>query len=132
MVKIVSPIYRLSPHDFLVVETSLGRQAFYRSTGIRSGQKDKWFPVDEIVLANGWLNKTVYTEGLRLSRGKPLHRLGNEEFAKISEELTAMKLPQGQKVPAGANENEGATLNRILDFFNCRLTPGNVFRPMPE
>lgn len=132
MVKIVSPVYRIAGRDIVIVESRLGRQAFYRSTGINSKIIGKWFPVDEIRPADGWFNKASYTEGPGLGEGMPLHRIGNAEFAKISEELTAMTIPRGQQVPSGRTETAEVTLNRILDFFNCRKTPKTFCRPVPE
>ena len=47
---IVSPIYRMPPdrhgvtRDFLVYETSAGRQPFYRSSGDNSGMAGRWLP----------------------------------------------------------------------------------------
>ena len=132
MVKIVSPVFRIAGRDIVIVESRLGRQAFYRSSGVNSRNKGKWYPVDEIVPANGWFNKSSYTEGPELEEGMPLHRLGNAEFAKISEELTAMSIPRGQQVSAGRTETVEVTLNRILDFFHCRRTLKTYFRPVPE
>jgi len=132
MVKILSPVYRIAGRDILIVESSLGRQAFYRSTGINSKKSGKWFPVDEIRPADGWFNKASYTQGPGLEVGMPLHRIGNAEFAKISEELSAMAIPKGQQVPEGRTENAEVTLNRILDFFKCRRTPRLYSRPVPE
>lgn len=131
-VQIVSPVYRIAGRDIVVVETSLGRQAFYRSTGINSKNPGKWFPVDEIRPADGWFNKWAYTEGPDLEEGMPLHRLGNPEFVEISEGLTAMDIPRGQPVPAGRTETADVTLNRILDFFQVRRTPTTFARPVPE
>jgi hypothetical protein len=132
MAKIVSPIFRIAGRDIVVVESPFGRQAFYRSTGINSRSRGKWFPVDEIRPADGWFNKSAYTEGLELEEGTPLHRIGNIEFARISEDLTAMTIPRGQQVPAGRTETAEVTLNRILDFFRCRRTPKTANRPVPE
>jgi hypothetical protein len=132
MAKIVSPVYRIAGRDLAIVESLLGRQAFYRSTGINSRSRGKWFPVDEIRPADGWFNKSAYTEGPGLEEGELFHRIGNAEFAKLSEELTAMTIPRGQQVPAGRTETAEVTLNRILDFFRCRRTPKMFNRPVPE
>lgn len=129
-VTVVSPVYRIAGRDIVVVETSVGRQAFYRSTGANSGSAGKWFPVDEIL--PGWFNKAAYTEGPGLGKGARLHRLGTEEFARISKRLGEMSIPQGQQVPAGTSEVADMTLNRILDFFGARKTPTTVIRPVPE
>jgi hypothetical protein len=131
-VNVVSPVYRLAGRDVVVVDTPVGRQAFYRSTGYNSGQPNKWLPVDEIRPADGWFNKTSYTQASGFEPESPLFRLGSDEFAKISDELGKMELPQGQVVPAGVNENASVTMNRILDFFNARITPATFFRPVPE
>lgn len=132
MAEIVSPVFRIAGRDIVIVKSSFGRQAFYRSTGINSRSRGKWFPVDEIRPADGWFNKSAYTEGPGLEEGTPLHRIGNTDFARLSEELTAMTIPRGQQVPAGRTETAEATLNRILDFFHCRRTPTTFSRPVPE
>jgi hypothetical protein len=132
MVKIVSPVYRIAGRDLVIVDSALGRQAFYRSTGMNSKRSGTWFPVDEIRPADGWFNKASYTAGPGLEEGMPLHRIGHAAFAQISEELTAMTIPRGQQVPAGRTETAAVTLNRILDFFNCRRTPTTFSRPVPE
>jgi len=131
-VKIVSPVYRIGEHDFLVVETSVGRQAFYRSSGVNSGMRGKWFPFDEILPWDGHLHKETYTQGPGLKMGSPLHRLGSEEFAQISKKLGELPIPEGYQVPAGQNEVAGMTVNRLLDFFRCRITPAMLSRPVPE
>ncbi|HSE18099.1 MAG TPA: SpvB/TcaC N-terminal domain-containing protein [Pyrinomonadaceae bacterium] len=128
--KLVSPVYRVAGRDFVVVETAAGRQAFYRSTGVNSGAQGKWFPFDEML--PGWLNKAEYTNGPGLEPGAPLHRLGTNEFARISKQLGEMSLPKGQEVPAGRFESVEATVNRLLDFFNARQTKSTVVRPLPE
>ncbi len=127
-VTVVSPVYRIAGRDIVIVETSVGRQAFYRSSGVNSGSAGKWFPVDEIL--HGWFNKAAYTEGPGLGKGARLHRLGTEEFARISKRLGEMSIPEGQHVPAGAHEAAEMTLNRILDFFRARTTPTTVIRPV--
>lgn len=131
-VKVVSPVYRLAGRDIVIVETSLGRQAFYRSTGANSGNPGKWFPVDEVLPSTGWFNKANYTQGPGLGPGNALHRLGTNEFARISEKLGKISLPQGQEVPAGVTEVAEQTLNRIFDFFGVRKTPTIMVRPVPE
>lgn len=132
MAKVVSPVFRIAGRDIVVVDTSFGRQAFYRSSGVNSQNPGKWFPIDEIRPADGWFNKAAYTEGPELALGAPLHRLGNPEFARASNELGLMALPRGQQVPAGRTESAAVTLNRILDFFNVRRTPTTFARPVPE
>lgn len=136
-VKVLSPMYELGNHDFLVVQTSRGPQAFYRSTGDNSGMKGKWLPVDEFQPADGWLNKSEYLQGKLGDKNNPLHRVGNEEFGEISNELSDLDeaglLPPGQKVPPGLlGENENLTANRILDFFGARQTPSTRVRPLPD
>ncbi len=132
MAKIISPVYRIAGRDIVIVDSLRGRQAFYRSSGTNSKSPGKWFPVDEMRPADGWFNKAAYTQGPGLEEGTFLHRTGNPEFARISEELTAMKIPRGQQVPAGRTETAQVTLNRILDFFHCRITPTTLNRPVPE
>jgi hypothetical protein len=133
---VVSPVYRIAGRDVVIVETSAGRQAFYRSTGRNSKHPGKWYPVDEFWPKTGtrkaWFNKGGYTQGPGLEDGKPLHRLGNLEFAEISKKLGEMSIPEGQQVPAGKTEAAEMTLNRILDFFGARNTPTTVVRPVPE
>jgi len=121
-VKLVSPVYNVGGRDFVVVDTTRGRQAFYRSSGINSGNQGKWYPVDEFRPTD--FNKQMYVRGAGRGPGEPLHRLGNEEFARISDELGHMRLPAGAEVPEGlAGETEETTANRILDFFDARHTP---------
>jgi hypothetical protein len=130
-VKIVSPVYNVAGRDFVVVDTTRGRQAFYRSSGINSGNEGKWYPVDEFRPSD--FNKQSYVRGPGRGPGEPLHRVGNEEFAKISEDLGKMRLPAGAEVPEGlAGETEETTANRILDFFNARHTPYMTHRPVPD
>ncbi len=128
--RVVSPIYRISGRDLVIVETSVGRQAFYRSSGFNSGRPGQWFPVDEFQPT--WFNKGEYTLKPGLEKGTPLHRLGTQEFARISEKLGEMSIPQGQQVPAGKFESAETTLNRILDFFGARQTSSTALRPIPE
>lgn len=128
--RVVSPVYRVGRHDVVVVETTVGRQAFYRSSGMNSGNPGKWYPVDEFM--PHWLNKGQYTEGPGLVEGSPLHRLGSEEFARISKKLGEKSIPRGHDVPAGKGETAEATMNRILDFFGARTTKHNVVRPLAE
>lgn len=130
--KVVSPVYRFGGRDIVVVETSVGRQAFYRSSGVNSKRPGQWFPVDEIRPADGWFNKNAYTKGHGLEKGSQLHRLGTKEFAKVSKKLGEMSIPKGQQVPAGKTEVEEMTMNRILDFFGARKTPTTLVRPIPE
>ena len=130
-VKIVSPVYNLAGRDFVVVETSVGRQAFYRSSGFNSGNPGKWYPVDEF--APRYFNKDAYTIGPGLEEGEPLHRLGSDEFAHISDQLGKMEIPEGAEVPEGlSGETEDMTANRILDFFGARKTPTTKMRPVSE
>ena len=129
--KLVSPIYNVSGRDFVVVDTTRGRQAFYRSSGFNSGNQGKWYPVDEFRPTD--FNKQMYVRGAGRGPGEPLHRLGNEEFSRISDELGRMRLPAGAEVPEGlAGETADTTANRILDFFNARHTPYMTHRPIPE
>jgi hypothetical protein len=137
-VRIVSPVYRISDRDVVVVQTSRGRQAFYRSSGDNSGNPGKWYPVDEFYPKpfggdpDGWFNKAVYGRPRPVREGTPLHRLGNQEFADISNQLGERNIPGGEKVPGSNNEPAETTLNRTLDFFGARETPATAFRPVPE
>lgn len=131
-VRVASPVYRIAGRDIVVVETSVGRQAFYRSSGANSGSPGQWFPVDEFMPGTGWFNKAAYTQAPGLQKGTPLHRLGSQEFARISEKLGEMSIPRGQVVPAGTEEAAETTLNRILDFFRARRTSTTEVRPVPE
>jgi hypothetical protein len=130
--KLVSPVYHLSGRDIVVVETSVGRQAFYRSSGTNSANPGTWYPVDEVMPWAGGFNKTAYVEGPGLEAGQRLHRLGTEEFARISKKLGQMSIPAGQPVPAGVGEVEEMTMNRILDFFKARITPTTMTRPVAD
>lgn len=118
--RIVSPVFEEGGHDFMVVETSLGRQGFYRSTGNNSGMPGAWLPFDEMG-AN--VNKWGYTEMAGFPEGTPLHRFGNEEFQSISNELGNMDIPTGAPLESGEHAND------ILDFFGARITPYNLNRP---
>jgi len=131
-VNIVSPVFRIAGRDIVIVESSVGRQAFYRSSGANSGSPGKWFPVDEFMPANGWFNKAGYTQGPGLGKGNPLHRLGTKEFAKISKKLGETSIPKGQVIPSGKTEAAETTMNRILDFFGARKTSTTVVRPVSE
>lgn len=131
-VEVVSPVYRIAERDVVVVNTSAGRQAFYRSSGVNSGAAGKWFPVDEFRPYDGWFNKANYVHGPGLEKGEALHRLGTKEFARISEDLGNMSIPRGYVVPGSRFENAEMTLNRILDFFGARPTPATVVRPVPD
>jgi hypothetical protein len=130
--RVISPVYRIAGRDVLIVETSLGRQAFYRSSGANSRMPGEWLPVDEFRPTDGWFNKAAYTQGPGLESGAPLHRFGTQEFRAISKELGQMYIPRGQQVPAGKTEVAEMTLNRILDFFGARETPTTKVRPIPE
>ncbi len=127
---IVSPVYRMPPgqtgltRDFLVVETSVGRQPFYRSSGSNSGMPGQWLPFDELSPRPGryWVNKGEYAQGA-FGPASPLHRFGSAEFQQISQRLTAMNIPPGE--PVGSIH----AANQLLDFHRSRLTPGNEVRP---
>jgi hypothetical protein len=123
--RVVPPVFHLDGRDFVVVETSVGRQGFYRSSGINSGMRDQWLPFDEDV-AGRWLNKAAYTEEGGFPEGTPLHRFGSQEFLQISQGLTGQPLPQGAPLQSTRD------LNLILDFFNARTTSFNMCRPVPD
>jgi hypothetical protein len=55
-----------------------------------------------------------------------LHRLGNSEFASISEGLGKMDIPEGGELQHGLH------MNQILDFFGARITPDVRVRPVLE
>jgi hypothetical protein len=134
--RIVSAVYRIAGRDIVIVETSVGRQAFYRSTGFNSRMPGEWLPVDEFLPANekfkAWFNKAAYVQGPGLNEGQPLHRFGSEEFRRISERLGRMHIPEAPTAPAGAVDGSNYdTLNHILDFFGARRTPTTLRRPMP-
>ena len=76
----------------------------------------KWLPFDEVRLFDGWMNKHAYTETKPV--GDPLHRLGNEELAKISNTLSKKKIPQGTNVSR-------SEMNKIMDDVGAKLPPGN-------
>jgi len=117
---VVSPVFREGAHDVVVVDTSLGRQGFYRSTGNNSGMPGTWLPFDEMG-AN--VNKWGYTEMAGFQEGTPLFRFGNQEFRNISAELGQMDIPMGAPVQNGEHMND------ILDFFGARTTQYNICRP---
>jgi hypothetical protein len=94
--KVVSPVYRIAGRDIVIVESSVGRQAFYRSTGINSKTPGRWLPVDEFRPSDGWFNKAAYTQGPGLEKGAPLHRVGTKEYPSNSAKYqfpTASKCP---------------------------------------
>jgi hypothetical protein len=131
-VNVVSPVYNIAGRDVMIVDTSVGRQAFYRSSGVNSRQPGKWLPVDEFREFDGWFNKEGYVHGPGRERGEPLHRVGTEEFARISDDLDRMNIPPGMEAPPGITENARMTMNRILDFFGARITPTTRQRPVGE
>lgn len=125
--RIVSPVFRGSGRDFLVVETSVGRQGFYRSSGKSSRMPGQWLPFDEqfehdLVYGKGWFNKGEY-----IRPEDPLDRFGSEEFRAISDALTGLNIPASNRIL----QNE-AHVNQILDFFKARITSHNVFRPTAD
>jgi RHS repeat-associated protein len=120
---IVSNVYREGDYDFLVVETSVGRQAFYRSSGKNSGMPNAWLPFDEFG-AN--INKWGYTSRGGFPEGHPLRRFGSEEFRDISAALGELDIPAGAPVQSGEHGNQ------ILDFFKTRITPWNLARPTAQ
>lgn len=131
--RVVSPVYRIAGRDVVIVETSVGRQAFYRSSGANSNMPGEWLPVDEFRTLDGWFNKAAYVHGPGRELGQPLHRFGSEEFRRISERLGQMQIPTGAQAPPGQLDSSAeATLNHILDFFGARRTPTTMQRPMPE
>ena len=131
--RIVSPVYRIAGRDVVIVETSVGRQAFYRSSGANSNMPGEWLPVDEFRTADGWFNKAAYVHGPGRELGQPLHRYGSEEFRRISQRLGQMQIPTGAQAPPGQLDSSAeATLNHILDFFGARRTPTTMQRPMPD
>jgi hypothetical protein len=131
-VNVISPVYNIAGRDVIIVDTSVGRQAFYRSSGANSGQPGKWLPVDEFRQVDGWFNKHAYVRGPGRERSEPLHRVGTEEFARISDELGQMNIPPGMEAPPGVTENARMTMNRILDFFGTRTTPTTRQRPVGD
>jgi hypothetical protein len=131
-VNVVSPVYRIADHDVIIVDTSAGRQAFYRSSGEESGQRGRWFPVDDFRESDGWFNKKGYIHGPARELGQPLHRLGTGEFLRISDQLGRMNIPRGMEAPPGITENARMTMNRILDFFGARITPATRQRPVGD
>lgn len=96
--RILSPVIRYAERDILVVETSQGPQAFYRSTGINSGKEGGWFPFDGSIDVPGGFLKERFTTGAGLAEGAPLWRYGTSEFKGIAEQLGKMGIPTGQQV----------------------------------
>ena len=124
-----SPVFQIDsdtvPLDVIVVETSDGRQGFYRSDGTNSGMPGRWLPFDEYTA--GQINKFDYTQRPGLEKGTPLHRFGSEEYRSISDELTNANIPEGAPLRSGEH------LNQILDFFNARMSTDHRFnRPVPD
>ena len=126
---IVSPVFRFKERDIVIVDTSQGRQAFYRSSGKNSGNPGKWYPFDEITplpSQKNWFNKAEYTKGPLRHTDHPLHRVGTPEFSSISEGLGRMDIPSGEPLENGRHVND------IIDFFKGRTTPHNRVRPSIE
>ena len=126
--RIVSPVYHHEGRDFVIVETSVGRQGFYRSTGRSSGMPGTWLPFDEIFehdlrYSKGWFNKGEYVR----PGDSRLHRFGSEEFKAISETLTSRNIPTSTFVL-----QDEAHVNQMLDFFGTRTTSNSIFRPTPD
>jgi RHS repeat-associated protein len=126
--RVVSPVFTYGGRDILIVETSVGRQGFYRSTGTSSGMPGRWLPFDEIlehelIYAKGWVNKGEYVR----PGDSRLHRFGSEEFRSISDALTGQNIP-----PSTFILQDEAHVNQIMDFFGARLTGNNFFRPTPD
>lgn len=130
--RVISPVYRYKRRDVVIVETDAGRQAWYRSTGNNSGQPGKWFPFDEITdnsLHPDWFNKWDYVQEFP-DEDHPLHRLGSQENAVISQRLGAMGIPT-----PGTEVQSGQHLNAILDFFEAKRTstyPALTARPTQD
>ena len=120
--QIVSPVYTQGIHDFLVVETSVGRQAFYRSSGINSDMPGTWLPFDENI-ADIRLGKEPYTEAGGFPRNHPLYRFGSVEFRQISAALGRRNIPMG-----GIPLQTAAQVNEILNLTGCRVNPQNLVR----
>ncbi len=96
--RILSPVIRYAERDIVVVETSQGTQAFYRSTGINSGKEGSWFPFDGSIDVAGGFLKERFTTGAGLTEGHQLWRYGTSEFKVIAEQLGKMSIPTGQQV----------------------------------
>lgn len=129
---VVSPVYRIHGRDIVVVDTPLGRRAFYRSTGRNSGMPETWLPVDELYPGDGWFNKAAYVHGPGREKGQPLYRYGHPELKRVSEKLGRMNIRRGSEIPGGTREPPEDTLNRILDFFEVEITPTTAFRPIGD
>ncbi|MDO8356372.1 MAG: DUF4157 domain-containing protein [Nitrospirota bacterium] len=103
--KLLSSVIRYAERDIIVVETSRGPQAFYRSTGINSGKEGTWLPFDGSIDMPGGFLKERFTSGAGLLEGDPLFRYGTGELKGISEQLGKMALPTGQAVGTSYDVN---------------------------
>lgn len=93
-----SKVLRYGGRDIVVVETSAGRQAFYRRTGMGGtnaggAQKGNWAPFDGVLA--GWFDKARYATG---SADDVLYRFGTEENRRISEWLATQAIRAGDDV----------------------------------
>ena len=91
-------VLRFAGRDIVVVETSAGRQAFYRRTGLGGAnaggaQAGQWAPFDGILA--GWFDKARYVAG---SADDVLFRFGTAENRAASEWLGQQSFAVGRDV----------------------------------
>lgn len=93
-----SRVLRYGGRDIVVVETSAGRQAFYRRTGLGGSnaggaQAGEWAPFDGVMA--GWFDKARYVTG---SADDVLYRFGTQENRRASEWLSQQAIRAGDDV----------------------------------
>lgn len=114
-----SKVLQYGKRDIIVVETSAGRQAFYRRTGMggknAGGAKaGEWAPFDGVMA--GWFDKARYVTG---SADDVLYRFGTEENRRVSEWLAT------QAIKAGDDVGEVFSIvNQYLKDLGALKTPG--------
>jgi hypothetical protein len=93
-----SKVLHYGGRDVVVVETSAGRQAFYRRTGLGGSNKGgaqagDWAPFDGVLA--GWFDKSRYAVG---SADDVLYRFGTKENKAASEWLATQAIKAGDDV----------------------------------
>lgn len=127
--RVVSPVFQYDGKDIVIVETSVGRQAFYRSDGQYSNSPGTWFPFDEVLDGAPWrnyFNKLAYTDQSGFTAGHPLHRFGLEEFKEASRYLGSLVIPEGGAI------KKSVDVNQVLDFFGVRRSNFTLDRKRPN
>jgi RHS repeat-associated protein len=112
--------------ETVLVKTSRGPQAFYKSSGKNRGDvvKNRWLPhegLDDLYHAsdgrviNGWVNKGNHPY-VHPDKADPLYGFSDEEQKLISDALAKTTLPEVKRVSE-------RTFNQFLYDFGARRTP---------